>query len=102
MLNALTGWEFGPEELLAAGDRSVTLKRVISNRLGVSRDHDILPKICLDPLSEGSTDGIRPAMETMLKEYYQYRGWDWATGKPTREKLMELGLTQAAEDLYRQ
>jgi aldehyde:ferredoxin oxidoreductase len=102
MLNALTGWEFGPEELLAAGDRSVTLKRAISNRFGVTRAHDMLPKICLEPLSEGTTDGIRPDMEKMLKEYYRYRGWDWQTGKPTNEKLMELGLTQAAEDLYGQ
>ena len=102
ILNALTGWEFGPEELLAAGDRSVNLKRAISNKLGVTRNDDILPEICLDPLSEGTTDGIRPDMEIMLKEYYRYRDWDWQTGKPTKEKLMELGLTQAVEDLYPQ
>ena len=102
MLNALTGWDFGPEELLAAGDRSVNLKRAINNRFGVTRDHDILPKICLEPLSEGTTDGIQPDMEVMLNEYYSYRGWDWQTGKPTKEKLMELGLTQAAQDLYSQ
>ncbi len=100
MLNALTGWEFGPEELLAAGDRSVNLKRAISNKFGVTREHDVLPRICLEPLSEGTTDGSSPDMEMMLKEYYQYRGWDWETGKPTKEKLMELGLIQAAEDLY--
>jgi aldehyde:ferredoxin oxidoreductase len=102
MLNALTGWDFGPEELLAAGERSVNLKRAINNRFGVTRDHDILPKICLEPLSEGTTDGIQPDMEVMLHEYYRYRGWDWQTGKPTKEKLMELGLTQAAQDLYSQ
>jgi aldehyde:ferredoxin oxidoreductase len=39
-------------------------------------------------------------MDKMLREYYQYRGWDWETGRPTREKLVELGLTRAAEDLY--
>ena len=54
MLNALTGWKFEPEELLAAGDRSVALKRAISNKFGVTRDHDILPKICLEPLNEGT------------------------------------------------
>ena len=47
-----------------------------------------------------TTDGSSPDMEMMLKEYYQYRGWDWETGKPTKEKLMELGLTQVAEELY--
>jgi aldehyde:ferredoxin oxidoreductase len=28
----------------------------------------------------------------LLKEYYEARGWDPTTGKPTREKLKSLGL----------
>jgi len=100
MLNALTGWEFSPEDLLKAGDRSVNIKRAISSKFGLTREHDTIPKICLDALDEGTTAGIQPDLETMLKEYYQYRGWNWETGKPTKETLIDLGLTQAAEDLY--
>jgi aldehyde:ferredoxin oxidoreductase len=100
MLNALTGWDYDPEKLLAAGERSVNLKRAISNRLGVTRQHDELPKICLEPLQEGASDGSRPDMDAMLEQYYSYRGWDWKTGKPLKEKLIELDLTQAAQDLY--
>lgn len=100
MLNALTGWEFSPEDLLKAGDRSVNIKRAISSKFGLTREHDTIPKICLDALDEGATAGIQPDLETMLKEYYQYRGWNWETGKPTKETLIDLGLTQAAEDLY--
>jgi aldehyde:ferredoxin oxidoreductase len=36
----------------------------------------------------------------MLKEFYGVSKWDWETGRPTREKLMELGLNQAAKDLW--
>jgi len=36
----------------------------------------------------------------MLREYYQARGWDWDTGKPSREKLEELGLGWVVEDLW--
>ncbi len=100
ILNALTGWHCGPQELLTTGDRSVTIKRAISNKFGLSREHDSLPKICLNALDEGSTAGIHPDMDVMLKEYYQYRGWDLETGKPTKEKLVELGLTQVAEEMY--
>jgi len=39
-------------------------------------------------------------MDLMLKEYYGYRGWDWETGKPSRDKLIELGLDQVARDMY--
>jgi aldehyde:ferredoxin oxidoreductase len=35
----------------------------------------------------------------MLQRYYQKRGWD-EEGRPTREKLNELGLTEAATRLY--
>ena len=35
----------------------------------------------------------------MLTEYYQARDWDPETGKPSRQKLEELGLGWVAEDL---
>jgi aldehyde:ferredoxin oxidoreductase len=100
ILNALTGWDFGPEDLLAAGDRSVNIKRAVSNKFGLNRQHDTVPRICLDALEEGTTAGVQPDLAAMLKEYYQYRGWDWETGKPTKEKLIELGLDNIAEDMY--
>ncbi|NOX32979.1 MAG: hypothetical protein GXP56_04480 [Deltaproteobacteria bacterium] len=37
----------------------------------------------------------------MLKEYYDYRKWDWETGKPSREKLVKPGLDHVAADLYK-
>lgn len=100
MVRAITGWEFGPQELLVAGERSLNLKRVISNRLGLKKEHDKLPRICSLALDEGSTAGIEPNMEKMLKEYYQFRGWNWETGWPTKDKLLELGLHQAATEMY--
>jgi len=36
----------------------------------------------------------------MLFTYYQHRGWDDVTGKPTRDKLIELGLEDVAKDLW--
>lgn len=99
MLKAITGWDYSPQELLITGDRSVNLKRVISNKMGLKREHDRLPRICSSPLDEGSTAGIAPNMEKMLREYYQFRRWDWETGKPKKDKLLELGLSQAAAEI---
>jgi len=100
MLNSITGWEYGAKELLAAGDRSINLKRAISNKLGLNREHDRLPRICSAALDEGSTAGVEPDLEKMLKGYYQFRGWDWETGRPTKAKLLELGLNQVAGEMY--
>jgi aldehyde:ferredoxin oxidoreductase len=100
MLNSITGWEYGAKELLAAGDRSINLKRAISNKLGLTREHDQLPRICSAALDEGSTAGVEPDLEKMLRGYYQFRGWDWETGRPTKAKLLELGLNQVAAEMY--
>jgi aldehyde:ferredoxin oxidoreductase len=100
ILQAITGWEMTPEDILCTGERSINLKRAINNRLGLTRDQDTVPKICMEPLSEGSSAGIAPDLDLMLKEYYAYRKWDWGTGRPLKEKLVELGLDQPAADLY--
>jgi aldehyde:ferredoxin oxidoreductase len=100
ILNGITGWEYTPDELLATGDRSMNIKRAISVKRGLSRQQDCLPEICLRPLDEGASADVVPDMDQMLREYYDYRSWDWETGKPSKQKLLELGLTQVAEDLY--
>ena len=41
-----------------------------------------------------------PDLEGMLFTYYEARGWDLETGKPSREKLSELGLEDVAMDLW--
>ena len=41
-----------------------------------------------------------PDIDGMLFAYYQARGWDSETGKPTRKKLLELGLEDVSKDLW--
>ena len=100
ILNAVTGWEYTPAELLATGDRSMNIKRAISVKRGLTRQQDCLPEICLRPLDEGTSADLVPDMEKMLREYYDSRSWVWETGRPSKEKLLELGLPQVAKDLY--
>jgi aldehyde:ferredoxin oxidoreductase len=100
ILNGITGWSYTPDELLVTADRSINLKRAISSKLGLTREQDCLPEICLRPLDEGASADVVPDMDQMLREYYDYRSWVWETGRPSREKLLELGLTKVAGDLY--
>jgi aldehyde:ferredoxin oxidoreductase len=39
-------------------------------------------------------------MNRLLRDYYEFRQWDWDTGKPRKDRLIELGLSRVAEDLY--
>jgi aldehyde:ferredoxin oxidoreductase len=44
--------------------------------------------------------GFAPDFEGMLSAYYQARGWDLETGKPSQEKLLWLGLEDIAKELW--
>jgi aldehyde:ferredoxin oxidoreductase len=100
IINGITGWDYTPETLLETGERSIAIKRAVSNKLGLTRAEDKLPKICMEALQEGSSADKLPDLDLMLKEYYAYRKWDWETGKPAKEQMMALGLKEEAADLY--
>jgi aldehyde:ferredoxin oxidoreductase len=100
LLNAACGLDWSVEDMMRFGERSWNLKRALNNRLGLTRANDKLPKALLTPLPEGGSDGFVPDIEAMLAAYYQHRGWDAETGKPTREKLVELGLEDVSRDLW--
>jgi aldehyde:ferredoxin oxidoreductase len=91
----LTGWDFGVEEFRKTGERIYNLERAFNIREGITRDDDTLPKRLLEePLPEGPAEGQVNNLEILLDPYYEFRGWDKATGKPTPEKLRELGLEE--------
>jgi len=82
----------GPDEMLKIGERIWNLERVFNNAAGMTRADDSLPpRITSEPLTEGASKGHVVDLQPMLDEYYQIRGWD-SQGRPTPEKLRELGL----------
>lgn len=100
MLSASTGRTVDLAEAIKLGERTWNLKRAFNNRRGLTRRHDKLPKMFLEPLHDGGAAGIVPDFETMLREFYHVRGWDWATGRPTPAKLMELELDFTLDELW--
>ncbi|MCD6530508.1 aldehyde ferredoxin oxidoreductase family protein [Candidatus Bathyarchaeota archaeon] len=99
LLNMVTGWNLKPTELMEAGERIFNLQRVFNVLQGISRKDDTLPKRVFEPHKKGGAANRIPPLEPMLNEYYELRGWD-SDGKPTAEKLAELGLTEALKPIY--
>ncbi len=92
LVNAATGWDYSGEEMMLAGERIFTLKRLINNRLGITRADDTLPeRLLTQPRPSGQAEGVLPDLDLMLEEYYEVRGWT-ADGRPLSERLQELGL----------
>jgi len=102
LINAATSFDWELDELLRCGERGWNLKRVINNRLGLTRKNDRLPKAFLQPFDElrGKPDAYVPDIESMLAAYYQARAWDSVSGYPTPQKLKELSLEWVIKDLY--
>ena len=98
LLAYATGFDYDVKELLKCADRIYNLKRVFNIKCGVREEDDRLPSRILEPTHEGGNAYKIPDMETMLKEYYDFRGW--INGVPTRNKLKELDLEHVIPDLY--
>jgi aldehyde:ferredoxin oxidoreductase len=96
---AATGVEYKTADLVKFGERAVNIKRAFNIRCGVTRADDTIPKMLLQPLPDGGTQGKVPNLTVQLDEYYRIRGWT-PEGKPTKEKLHELGLDDIAKDLW--
>jgi len=96
------GHRFNYEDLVKIGERAYNLARVFNVREGVTRADDTLPpRLLEEPLPEGPAAGkVNENLPAMLDKYYELRGWDKATGKPTPDKLKELGLQEFITDIW--
>ncbi|OGO11916.1 MAG: hypothetical protein A2Y53_01640 [Chloroflexi bacterium RBG_16_47_49] len=102
LVNAACGFELSLEKLMRSGERGWNLKRIINNRLGLSRKNDRLPKAFLQPYMDypAGAKGYFPDIDNMLEAYYSMRGWDANTGYPSKEKLLNLGMEWTLEDIW--
>jgi len=103
-LNAATGWDFSPEELLEVGERVMQLERAFNVRHGLKPEDDwTVPERLVEAPIDGPAKGvsIKPYLEGMVKEYHRLMGWDAKTGKPWRATLKKVGLDDVIEDLWR-
>jgi aldehyde:ferredoxin oxidoreductase len=96
------GREFTYDDLVKVGERAYNLTRVFNVREGVTRADDTLPpRLLEEPLPDGPAAGkVNENLPAMLDRYYELRGWDKVTGKPTPEKLRELGLEEYIPDIW--
>jgi aldehyde:ferredoxin oxidoreductase len=96
LVNAACGLDITLDELISIGERGWNLKRVINNRLGLTRANDRLPKALLQPYDDDPNE-FAVDFDAMLQAYYHARCWDPVTGRPQVEKLRELGLEWTLE-----
>lgn len=110
LYSSLKGIEVGPAELKNAAERVWNLYKMINVREGFDRKDDLFPPKWFTPMKgeegqKGIMDyfGTRQLtvqdLQSLLDDYYDECGWDRRRGIPEEQKLKELGLIHALEDI---
>jgi len=100
--SAVTGWDVDREEAYRIGERIANMRQAFNVREGFnSLEHPIHARtVGLPPLREGATKGITRDMHTLLQDFLRAMESELVSGRPTANKLIELGLKEVAEDLW--
>ena len=98
LTSVLMGQSLAVADLFAAGERIANTERLFNLRCGVSTADDRLPDMFFDKEYNAGKEPSKPSewMEPMKKKFYSVMGWD-EQGRPTAEKLTELGIKSEGE-----
>ncbi len=102
-LKAATGWDLTQEELDKTGERIMNIRHAFNLREGINplEDWKVHPRIVGDPpQKEGPLAGVATDHEHQVYWGLGALDWDRNTAKPSKKKLLELGLDDIAEELW--
>jgi len=101
-LSLATGWELSLDDLLKTGERIANIRQAFNIREGVMVSDFHVPNRVLGrpPMESGPVAGISVDIDSARRDYLVAMDWDPETGKPSRRKLVELGLEDVAEAIW--
>jgi len=101
-MSAVTGWNRSMDELLKAGERIANMRHVINLREGINPlEWKVSPRIIGTPPQEaGPLAGMTADIEAQNYWNLGALDWDRVTTKPSKKKLLELGLEDVAKELW--
>jgi aldehyde:ferredoxin oxidoreductase len=102
VINAVTGYERSLEELLKAGERIANMRHVFTLREGINPLKRFFhPRIIgQPPQKEGPLADVSLNIDPQIYWNLGALDWDPETTRPSKKKLLELGLNDVAEDLW--
>jgi len=109
LYTAATGHEMTALRVVECGERIHNVAKMINVREGFSRADDAIPEVWFRPMEspEGRIEMqdyyqtktlTKSDTDKILDDYYDERGWDRDTGKPTPVRLKALGIEEFANE----
>ena len=101
-LRAVTGLNYTWNELLKAGERIVNMRHVFNLREGINElQWHVHPRIIgKPPFKKGPLAGVTADIEAQVYWNMGILDWDMVTAKPSKQKLLKLGLKDVVKDMY--
>ncbi len=101
-MKAVTGWDLTFDEIFKTGERIYDLRQAFNIREGLNSLQFKVPGriMGIPPMADGPWKGVTLDEELMDREYMLEMDWDPKTAKPSKKKLLELGLDDVARELW--
>jgi aldehyde:ferredoxin oxidoreductase len=100
-MRVVSGWDLTIDELIKTGERICTIRHAFNIREGLNPLKYKIPGRIMGnpPPKEGPLAGVTVDEETLDQELLAALDWDSKTTKPSKEKLLELGLEDVAQQI---
>jgi aldehyde:ferredoxin oxidoreductase len=89
--------------MVTIGDRVATMRHVFNIRDGFTPSDFTYPDrvLGIPPLQSGPLAGVtvKEQVSKMVRDYFHSLDWNLETGKPSIQKLIDLGLADIAKEL---
>jgi len=101
-MQAVTGWDITTEELLTIGERIANLRQAFNIREGLNPVQFNIPGRVYGqpPHQVGPLAGVTVDAERLVRQYLKEMDWDLETARPSKAKLLALGLDDVARELW--
>jgi len=101
-MNAITGWGLTRDDVQKAGERISNLRQAFNIREGLNPLQFQVPGRVTGnpPQKKGPLAGLTVDEKSLNREYLTAMDWDVETARPSRNKLLELGLADVARVLW--
>jgi aldehyde:ferredoxin oxidoreductase len=102
IFNAVTAWEYSVADLCKVGERIANIRHAFNLREGINElNWAVHPRIVgKPPQMVGPLAGVTADLKAQVYWCLGAMDWDRVTTKPSKPKLLSLGLDDVAQDLW--